>query len=176
MSWTRAFLVGCMLFSMTLVAEAEFQDTHHLTVCEVLREGSRLNGKRIAVRGRVTASRHGFHMDAPDCSGIEVILGRKWERAVVLGVERTDSSSSDSKGDRLSSVQILDRLLMFLHHGYSLRELRVQLTATFVGTVDWADPHDRTAEGFGMNNALVRVRFDDVRDIVIKSDGLRGCE
>jgi hypothetical protein len=159
--------------------------SEELSVCEVLRDASKLNGKTVSIRAELWAGRHGWRLADPACGGVDIAYGRKWARVIVLAKasqpQANETDRSANEATQLNGVQILEHLLTFLDEGYSFRDLRAQVIVTFTGTVDWADPWYVSeqwfgANGFGMENAFVRLRYHDVRDIVIKSEGLRGCE
>jgi hypothetical protein len=97
-----------------------------LSVCEVLEKVDGYNGKTIQVQGELIAGRHGYSLESSNCSPK---LRAEWKGFPMALSLRCDASSRSS-----SSIKRMDALLCFLHES-TARDLGVQITAVFVGTL-----------------------------------------
>jgi len=168
-----------LAFSPGLRAQAD-EPPKAMTVCELLREPSKFNGKKIAIRGLYVPYEHGLYLRGEGCEMMPITKGRDWPAviSVVLSDEQMRRRGIDpGRFAAAESAITMAKLRATGARGGEAKIARVRIT--YVGLFETRDSFDGHPEkqadgravesGFGAGGAAPGQLFvDSVRDIIVE--------
>jgi hypothetical protein len=140
-----------------------------ISVCELLREPSRFNGKTIAVRGIYLPWEHGLYLRGEGCDMVRSSSGKDWPAviSIVLTTEEMRRRGLDPERLKAAEVQIaMEKARETTARGGEGKIAKVVLT--YVGFFETRDG-TTNSRGFGAGAAAPGQLFvESVRDIVVE--------
>src|SRR5690242_14343106 len=84
----KPFIWATSGFAVSLFAQPQAAEPPHvMTVCELLRQPSKYNGKAVMVRGVYFPTEHGLYLDG-ECDGVLVTKGHVWPSLILISPSR----------------------------------------------------------------------------------------
>jgi len=80
--------LGLALACCLAVRGQETQKT--MTVCELLQDASKYNGKIIAIRGEYYVGGHGLYLRSTECDGILTTKGYRWPSSIWISLTQSE--------------------------------------------------------------------------------------
>lgn len=161
-----------VLFVFCVSARAQPADPDKvMTVCEILREPSRYNGKKVAIRGEYLIWGHGVYLRGEECSSVELPKGREWAAVVDILLWQDEIQRRGFNPEQIyKAIGEIDLVMERSEPTRKSEEVR-RVTLTLVGTFDTRDRFDGQTGGFGDGGgAPAQMIVDSVRDIVVTYD------
>jgi hypothetical protein len=77
-----------------------------VTVCELLQDPTKYNGKTIALRGEYSVGGHGLYLRGPDCDGLLITRGYRWPSSIWISLTREEYQQRSMRFEHLLDVQV----------------------------------------------------------------------
>jgi len=149
-----------------------------ITVCELLQDPTKYNGKTIALRGEYSVGGHGLYLRGPDCDGLLITKGYRWPSSIWISLTRKEYQKRSMSFEHLLDAQIeVGAVRERQRRGKGASSEKV--TVTFVGLFETREDLDSVVFqrpdgslvgiGFGQApGAPGQFFIDSVKDIVVE--------
>lgn len=158
-----------------------------MTVCDLLRDPAKYNGKVIAVRGTYLIGGHGLYLHGEGCDGVLTTKGHPWPPIIWLSLSQQEMEQHGQSFDRALKAE--DQVSAAREREKQFRRDRgspgrERVTLTYIGLFETRDnlenevgraPNGTTVvNGFGPgNSAPGQLYVQSVKDIVVEFEATR---
>ena len=173
-------ILSLLLATIACAPVAQTQESHQtITICELLRDSSKYNGKVVAVPGEYFAGGHGLYLRGSDCDGILTTRGYRWPALIWISPMEKEFTSRGLNFYHASRAEIeIATVRERERQRIGVDWNSEKVTLTYVGLYETREHFDRevgrgrdgklVANGFGPGNTAPGQLFvDSVKDIAV---------